>query len=175
MNVDKQRQLRLMLDAVRIFYITGKPGIGLEVAENARQFAVEIGGGRQGAIALTLLGVCAADTGNLPKAMEAYADALSAVQTQNDILQEAKVWQNLGAALLYGGLFREAIGCFSTAFALVKRAPEVGPFVAGAYANIALCHLNLDEIAAGHSAVRQAVETWQHCSDAHSVLNRVLI
>ena len=175
MNVDKQRQLRLMLDAVRIFYITGKPGIGLEVAENARQFAVEIGGGRQGAIALTLLGVCAADTGNLPKAMEAYANALSAVQKQNDILQEAKIWQNLGAALLYGGLFREAIGCFSTAFALVKRAPEVEPFVAGAYANIALCHLNLDEIAAGLSAVRQAVETRQHCSDAHSVLNRVLI
>jgi putative two-component system response regulator len=174
MNADELRQLKLMLDAVRYFYVAGKSILGIEVAESARHFAVEIADERQGAIALTLLGVCAADTGNLPKAMEAYADALSLTQKHDDTLQEAKIWQNLGAALLYSGLFREAIGCFSTAFELVKRAPEVRPFVSGAHANIALCHLNLDEITAGLSAIRKAVETLQNPSDAQSALNRVL-
>jgi tetratricopeptide (TPR) repeat protein len=174
MRVDVPLQISLMLDAVRYFYIAGKPSKGLEIAEQTREFAVETAHASQAAIALTLLGVCSADTGNLPKAMEAYADALSLAQRHDDTLQEAKIWQNLGAALLYSGLFREAIGCFSTAFELVKRAPEVRPFVSGAHANIALCHLNLDEITAGLSAIRRAVETLQNPSDAQSALNRVL-
>jgi putative two-component system response regulator len=175
MRADVPLQISLMLDAVRYFYITGKPTKGLKLAEQAREFAVETAHASHASIALTLLGVCAADTGNLPKAMEAYADALSLTQKHDDRLQEAKIWQNLGAALLYSGLFREAIGCFATIFELAKRAPEVNPLVAGAQANIALCHLNLEEIAAGLIAIRKAAETLQNPSDAHSVLNRVLI
>ncbi len=167
-------QIALMLDAIRYFYVAGKPGKGLEIAEQARQFAVSAAHGAQATVALTMLGVCAADTGNFPKAMEAYADALSLSQKSNDVVQEAKVWQNLGAALSYSGLFREAIGCFSTVFRLVKRAAEVNPFVAVAHANIALCHLNLDEISAGLSSIQKASELLHNPTDAHSVLQRVL-
>jgi putative two-component system response regulator len=174
MNVDKLRQLKLMLDAVRYFYVAGKSSVGLEVAEQARQFAVQIGDDRQTAVALTVLGVCAADTGNLPRAMEAYADALSLTQKHDDTFQEAKIWQNLGVALIYSGLFREAIGCFSAVFELAKRFEGVRPFLAISHANIALCHLNLDEINAGLLAIQRASELLQNLSDAHSILHRVL-
>jgi putative two-component system response regulator len=175
MDVDEQRQLKLLMGVAKYFYVAGKPSVGLEVAELARQCAEEITDERQVATALTLLGVCAADTGNLPQAMEAYADALSLTQKNNDNVQEAKVWQNLGAALIYSGLFREAIGCFSTVFELAKRVEEVRPHLAVSQGNIALCHLNLDEVAAGISAIQKASELLQSPSDAQSVLHRVLV
>jgi putative two-component system response regulator len=174
MREDVPLQIALMLDAIRYFYVTGKPSKGLEIAEQARLFAVETAQSSQASIALTLLGVCAADTGNLPKAMEAYADALSLTQKHDDTFQEAKIWQNLGVALIYSGLFREAIGCFSAVFELAKRFEGVRPFLAISHANIALCHLNLDEINAGLLAIQRASELLQNLSDAQSILHRVL-
>ena len=80
LNFNKSRQLELMLGAARFFYVSGKPEAGLTLGINARVFAVEMADAKSAGAALTVIGICAADTGNLPMAMEAYSDALSLAQ-----------------------------------------------------------------------------------------------
>ncbi len=174
LNVDSEKQLKLMLDAAFFFYVSGRPDRGLDIAAKARSFALEVADAKSTAAALTMLGICAADTGNLPMAMESYADALSLAQKSNDFVREGRVWLNLGAALIYSGLFREAIGCFAKVVELARIEKSLGSIVDGAQTNIALCHLHLDEINQGLIAIRKAIELSSKTPDAHSILNRVL-
>ena len=171
---DKKLQLKLMLDSVLMLYVSGRADRGLSVAEKARQFALETADAQSAAKALMMVGVCAADTGNLPLAMGAYADALSLAQKGGDSVQEGKIWQNLGGALVYSGLFREAITCFSKALSLANRVPELQVFLPGIYTNIAMCNLNLDDIGQGLAAIKKSIELSADPTDAHSVLNRVM-
>ena len=109
-RIDIPEQLRLMLDAVRYFYLSGRAFTGLPIAQRARALAVESADSSTAVDALLLIGVCAADAGDLPTAMEAYADGLRLATATNDPVRECKIWQNLGAALMNGGLYGEEIG-----------------------------------------------------------------
>ena len=171
---DKPRQLKSMLDAVRFFYVNGQPERGLNVAEKARNFALEIADSASAAIALTLIGVCSADTGNLPRAMEAYAEALSLSQNNGDIIQECKIWGNLGAALIYSGLFQEAIHCCTRVIEIAHGKPEIESLIPSVHANIALCCINLDDTSRGLAAIRLAIGLSKAPTDAHAVQDRVL-
>jgi putative two-component system response regulator len=171
---DVPTQIRLMLDAVRYFYLTGKPDLGLNVAECARDFAIEHSAMQSASIAHTLIGICAADTGNLPLAMEAYRDGLTLAQQTGDALQEGKVWHNLGAALAYGGLYREAIGCYVRAMEFVDIAPQLTSYFPGLYLNIAASHLNLDEPSQGLAAIKKSIDLFKNPTTQHEILNRVL-
>ena len=174
-RVDVPEQLRLMLDAVRFFYISGQALAGLPIAQQARSLAVEVSDATTTFDALLLVGVCAADTGGLPTAMEAYADALRLSGGIADAVREGRVWQNLGVALMYGGLYGEAINCFERVISNASDAPGVRASVAKAYGNIALCRLNLDEIRAGLVAIEQAVTLSGESNDAQSAHNRVIM
>ncbi len=174
-DIDKKRQLKLILGAAQFFYISGKPESGLTLGICARKLAVEIADVTSVGAALTVIGVCAADTGNLPMAMEAYSDALSLAQKNSDVSRETKTWHNLGAALMYSGLYREAIECFQRALVFTKLSNALPAIEANIYTNIALCHLYLDEIAQGLTAIRKAVELSAEPADTHSILNRILI
>jgi putative two-component system response regulator len=174
-GVDKQRQLKLILDAARFFYISGKPDSGLTLGISARELAVEIADATSAGAALTVVGICAADTGNLPMAMEAYSDALSLAQKNGDVSREGKTWHNLGTALIYSGLFREAIECFQRALVFTKLSNGLPSVEASLYTNISLCFLHLDEIAQGLTAIRKAVELSTEPTDTHSILDRVLM
>ena len=174
-RVDVPEQLRLMLDAVRFFYLSGQAFTGLPIAQKARSLAVEVADSKSTFDALLLVGVCAAETGGLPIAMEAYADALRLAGGITDKVRESRVWQNLGVALMYGGLYGEAINCFDCVISQTSEAPGVQASIAKAYGNIALCRLNLDEIRAGLVAIERAVSLSGEPSDAQSAHNRVII
>ena len=131
---NKPARLKLLIDAIRFFYIAGMPERGLQIASRARKSAIELADASSSATILMLTGVCAADTGNLPLAMEAYADGLSLAQKNDDLVQEVKLWQNLGTALNYSGLFKEAIGCFARVAVLAKTSPSVAGFQSSALA-----------------------------------------
>ena len=163
-----------MLDAARFFYVTGRPEVGIRVAEAAKTYAVETAQIGPTISACSLVGICSADTGDLPKAMESYADGLNLAQRNADIGQEAKLWQNTGAALIYGGLFREALACFQKVLALGVASPVAEALSPLAYNNIALCSLNLDEIGAGISAIGTALKLSPEPTDALSIQHRVL-
>ena len=174
-RVDVSEQLRLMLDAVRFFYISGQAFTGLPIAQRARSLANEVADPKATFDALLLIGVCAADTGGLPTAMEAYADALRLAGRIADKVREDRVWQNLGVALMYGGLYGEAVNCFERVISQASDTPGVQSSMAKAYTNIALCRLNLDEIRPGLVAIERAVKLSGESNDAQSALNRVLI
>jgi putative two-component system response regulator len=106
--------------------------------------------------------------------MEAYADALSLAQGLADPVGEGKVWLNLGAALIYSGLYREALTCFEKAEASASGQAGLAHMRPSIWSNIALCHLNLDEIRQGLVAIERAVELSPNPKGSHDLLNRVL-
>ena len=174
-RVDVPEQLRLMLDAVRFFYLSGHAFSGLPIAQRARALAVESADANLTIDALLLVGVCAADTGDLPTAMEAYSDGLRLATAATDTFREGRIWQNLGVALMYGGLYSEAINCFESVIAKADIEPRLKGPAALAFTNVALCRLNLDEIRYGLIAIQKAVELSAESNTAESALNRVLI
>ena len=174
-RVDVAEQLGLMLDAVRFFYLTGHAFTGLPIAQRARSLAVESADLNATIDSLLLVGVCAADTGDFPTAMEAYADALRLAKGSADPIREGKIWSNLGAALVYAGLYGEAIGCFESVIEKAQAEPRLRAMAVGAYGNIALCHLNLDEIRLGLAAIDKAISQSVDSESAESALNRVIL
>ena len=173
-RVDVQAQLKLMLDAVRFLYVSGQAFRAIPIAQKARALGLETSQPKATLDALIALGICSADSGGLPDAMEAYADALSLAQGLADPVGQGKVWLNLGAALIYSGLYREALACFEKAdvFAAVQSGlTHIRPII---FANIAVCHLNLDEIRHGLIAIERAVELSPASKDTHALLNRAL-
>ncbi|MBC7622011.1 MAG: HD domain-containing protein [Aeromicrobium sp.] len=169
-----EEALSAMLEAAKLLYVSGRPSQGLAVAEGAHTIAIEAASLEQAVQALSLTGICAADAGNFPRAMEAYASAMTLVKQSADAVQECKIWQNLGAALIYAGLLREAVGCFNKALMLSQHDPRAAGFAGISYANLALCYLNLDEPRAGIDAILKALEFDASPSEPHQVLNKVL-
>jgi putative two-component system response regulator len=174
-RVDVPAQLRLMLDAVRYLYVSGQAFRAIPIAQKARALGLETSQPKATLDALIALGICSADSGGLPDAMEAYADALSLAQGLSDTIGQGKVWLNLGAALIYSGLYREALACFEKADAFAAVEPGLAPNRLGIYCNIALCHLNLDEIRDGLVAIERAVELSPDSKDSITLLNRALV
>jgi len=173
-RVDVQKQMKLMLDAVRFIYVSGQALRAIPIAQKARSLGLETSQPAATLDALIALGICSADSGGLPDAMEAYADALSLAQGLGDQASEGKVWLNLGAALIYSGLYREALACFEKAETFSSTQISFAAARPLIWANIALCHLNLDEIRQGLVAIERAVELSPVPKGAHELLNRVL-
>ena len=167
-------QLSLMLEATRFFYVAGQAFRAIPIAQKARALGLEAARPQQTIDALIAIGICSADSGGFPTAMEAYADALVLAQSLNDVVRESKIWQNLGAALASTGLHREAIGCFEKSLLISEKDSAQSALSAGTYTNIALCHLNLDEIRQGLKAINRSIELSGEPSNAYAVLNRVL-
>lgn len=163
-----------LLDGARFFYVNGKPDTGLRIAEEAKRYALETAQSDQVIAASIVLGVCAGDTGDLPRAMEAYADGLNLAISSGARVQEAKLWLNTGAALNYGGLYREAIACFGNVLSLATGDPNLASLQPLAYSAIALSSLNLDEIPQGLNAITKALALSPEPTDAHGVQQRVL-
>lgn len=157
-EVDSAAQSKLIHDLCGLFYTDGKPERGMTLAEKACRFALLHDDTKAFIRALTLLGIFAGDTGNLPQAMECYAEALALSQGIDDRLLEGKIWQNLATALIYSGLFSEAIVCLKRGLRLAETTPELKVYVSGMLANLALSHLNLGQTEQGLQAIRQAHE-----------------
>jgi putative two-component system response regulator len=174
LGIDKSAQVMLCADTAFFFYVSGRSDRGLALATEARKASIEIADENLLASCLSLVGICAADTGNLPLAMEAYSEALSLAQNGSLKVREGKVWLNLGGALVYAGLYREAIGCYSKGLQICKSERELESFVPSLYSNIALCYLNLEEVQQGLLAIRKATEIVGEPTDASSLHNRVL-
>ena len=174
-RVDVRAQLKLMLDAVRFLYVSGQAFRAIPIAQKARALGLETSQPKATLDALIALGICSADSGGLPDAMEAYADALSLAQGLSDPVGQGKVWINLGAALIYSGLYREALACFEKADAFCSVEADLAHTRPAIFSNIALCHLNLDEMRHGLIAIERAVELSPASNDALTLLNRVLV
>lgn len=174
MDVDRPAQLAVMLDACKVLYLSGNPVSALSVATKALALADLLRDSRSAIFATTYIGVFSADTGNFPDAMEAYSSALATAQRVNDQLQETRIWTNLSAALCYSGLYREAIGAAHRGIDVAAQTIEATTIVPKLYANLALYHLNLQELSQGLAAIRRSLELAGGPKDAMGVHDRVL-
>ena len=174
LDVDVPAQVVTMLDAVRALYLAGRPTSALEVATQAISLTKRSGDAAGEIMATTMVGICSADTGNLPAAMEAHSRALTMTQATGDQFQEVKVWINLSTALGYSGLYREASDALRRALEVAATCEAASPLLAAAYANLAMCHLNLTEPTQGLHAIQRALAISSEPTDVMSLHNRVL-
>lgn len=174
-RIDLPAQLKLMLDAVKFLYLSGHSFRAIPIAQKAHMLGLETLQTAATLDALMALGICSADSGALPDSMEAYAEALSLAQGLSDPVRQGKVWLNLGAALIYSGLYREALACFEKGDAIVafEEGWDLGRSVI--FSNIAICHLHLDEIRHGLIAIQRADELAPAPKNSYDLLSRSLL
>jgi HD-GYP domain-containing protein (c-di-GMP phosphodiesterase class II) len=162
------------LDVAQFFYVSGRTMLGLEPAANAVVAAKQLADLPLLRKALTFQGILLGDTGNLPAAIEAYADALDIAIALEDVLAEGSVWNNLGVALLYGAQHSEAIQCFQQVIALAETEPRLLSIRTQALTNIALASLHIEDYARGLESAKASIDDRREPTTANELLGRVL-
>src|SRR6185295_1541632 len=122
---------------------------------------------------LTFLGVMYADTGNVSRAIECYAQALEIAQELRDTEAECSVWQNLGVALLYAAQYRDAITTFEQVVGLAGNSAPLLKFRTSALSNIALCCLHLEDFTRGLRAAETCLAESKEPHPAAEMVARV--
>jgi HD-GYP domain-containing protein (c-di-GMP phosphodiesterase class II) len=161
------------LDVAQFFYISGRTLLGVEPAQNAVQFARQINDPALLRRSLSIHGVLLADSGNLPAAIECQAEALELASAMGQPLAEASVWNNLGAALLYGAQFGEALQCFERVVKLARSQPTLIALKQAALGNIALTCLHVEDFSRGLASAEQYVNESITPKSANELLSRV--
>jgi len=93
----------------------------------------------------TVLGITQADLGNIPEAIIHYSKALEIAGECGDKLAQGVVLVNLGVALNYAGLFREAIPCFTKGIELAHEIQTDNPYLHHLNSNLAQSYLYIAE------------------------------
>jgi putative two-component system response regulator len=120
------------------------------------------------------LGMMYADTGNIPRAVECYAQALDLAQSLRDTEAECSVWVNLGVALLYAAQYRDAMTSLEHAVHLAGSEPSLRKFRTAALSNIALCCLHLEDFSRGLKAAEACLKESEEPHSASECVARVL-
>lgn len=172
-DVVSESRAECLLDVAQFFYISGRTILGIEPATLAVQFARQLVEPELLRKALTFNGILLADTGNLPGAIECYAEALELAISTGRVTSEGSVWNNLGLALLYGAQFSEALQCFERAIKLSEIDPALTSVRALTLHNIALTCSFTEAYPRGLDAARRAVQESDNPRSANELLSRV--
>jgi putative two-component system response regulator len=167
-------RINILLDITQYFYVIGQPFRGIDPSQRAVDLATKTDQKALLRRALTVFGVMYADTGNVPRAIECYAQALELLPFLRDASAECAVWVNLGAALLYGAQYRDSIACFEHVIQLSSQNPSLHAYRAPAFQNIALCALHLEDFSRGLKACEAAVQDSSEPHGAAALLSGVL-
>jgi putative two-component system response regulator len=163
-----------LLLSAQFAYISGQPFAGLEHAD----FAVECARRTQDRSslrkALTFQGILLADTGNIARSIEAYAEALEIAEAMNDLRAETPVWVNLGSALTFAGQLNEAVSCFERVASLADAEKQLVHLKAPALANIANICLYLQDYAKGLRSIKGSIESAGEPQSATARMNRAM-
>jgi putative two-component system response regulator len=119
----------------------------------------------------TLSGLANADVGNLSDAVTHHFESITRARNLADSKSEVSGLINLGIALMYGGLYREAIPCFNKAILETRVNPLVHQWLPNALANLAQAHLYLEEYAQGMRAIGECLKLTPPPTDADSLLS----
>jgi len=163
-----------LLSIAKYAYISGHPLKGLAPSHRAVELFRRLASPAVLRRALSNRGVLLADTGNLPGAIEAYAEALEIAVALHDPVAEAAVCNNLGAALIYAAQYEDAIACLERVVALSEDNEKLRGARAAALNNIALACLHLEDYGRGLRAAKDGVELQDNPTTAAARLTRVL-
>jgi tetratricopeptide (TPR) repeat protein len=138
-----------LLSLAKYAYVAGHPLKGLAPSQLAVEVARRQNSRAQLRMALSIRGVLLADTGNLPVAIEMYAEAWEIAVELGDAYVEMAVCNNLGCALIYAAQYEDAIACLERVVALSEGKEALRESRAAALNNIALACLHLEDYARG--------------------------
>ena len=124
----------------------------------------------------SLAGVVHADVGNIAEAFVRYSAAFTLAREMGDVEAEVGVLINLGVAMNYAGLYREAIPIFHKGVSIASSGigPRLPDYRAKCLANLAQSHLYLEEFSAGFKAICAAVAEEKEPTSADAALSRAI-
>jgi putative two-component system response regulator len=163
-----------LLSIAKYAYVSGQLLKGLAPAQRAVELIRYFGDRALLRKALTIRGALLADTGNLPVAIEGYAEALDIAVELGDRFAEAAVCNNLGVALIYTAQYEDAIPCLERVVALSEGNAQLGAVCSAALGNIALACLHLEDYSRGLRAAKAAVELQAEPKSPSARLARVM-
>lgn len=167
-------RINCLIDASHFFYLIGQTFSALDPANDAADLASRADHRPLLRKALTLGGMVYADTGNISRAIECYAQALDLSHELHDTEAECAVWVNLGVALLYAAQYRDAIACLEHVITIAGSKPSFQKFRSSAFSNIALCCLHLEDFSRGLKAAEICVNESGEPHSAAELVSRVL-
>jgi putative two-component system response regulator len=167
-------RINCLLDSSHFFYLVGQTFSAIDPASDAVDLASRTGLKSLLRKSLTILGMVYADTGNISRAIECYAQALDLSQELRENESECAVWVNLGVALLYAALYRDAIACFEHAIHIAGTNPSFSRFRSAGFSNIALCCLHLEDFSRGLKAAEICVRESSEPHTTAELVSRVL-
>jgi len=163
-----------LFDIAHFRYVVGQAFAGIEPATLAVNLARDHRLPGPLRKSLTVLGVCYADTGNIPRSIECYAEAIEVARSIDDKVGEGVVFINLGVALTYAAQYRDAMECFEHVLDLAELESGLDSFKLNALGNIALCALHVEDFDRGIRAAASSVQDRVEPTTAGALLSRVL-
>lgn len=142
-------RMQCLYDCAQFFYFNEHSTDSLEPLQHLQTLALQAHSSAWSRKASQLLGVVFADTGDIGAALPHYCAALDLALQLRDPPAEASTLINLGIALNYGGLYREAIPCFRRAEQIAATSGDVGILRSPALTNLAQSYLYLGEFENG--------------------------
>jgi putative two-component system response regulator len=177
-DVQGAAMVEFLLSIAKYAYVSGHALKGLAPAQRAMDLVRHLPQEHvQRALlrkALSIRGALLADSGNLPVAIEVYAEALEIAIEMHDPRAEAVVCNNLGLALIYAAQYQDAIGCLERVATLSEGSEPLRDVRGAALGNIALACLHLEDYGRGLRAAKAAVESQENPATASARLARVL-
>jgi putative two-component system response regulator len=167
-------RMKCIFDCMHFFTIGGYARPALEASRQLDSLARQSNDKRWLRKALSIGAIVYADAGNIPDALLRYAEALAIAQEIHDSEGEVIVLINLGVALMYGGLHREALPCIQRAASVAQTFPELRKHVATALTNVAQIHFYCDEYGLGLKAIADALADVEEPRNADDALHRTV-
>jgi putative two-component system response regulator len=137
----------------------------LDAASQHYLLVTQIGDQGAAKASLNVLGVACAELGNIAEALIHYSRAFELSRALRDVEWQAVVLNNVGTALNYSGLYREAIPCLRQVLILREQGWKY-PLEKRALTNLAQSHYYLSELDEAFAAIRQAVTRHQQAESA---------
>jgi putative two-component system response regulator len=169
-----ETRINCLIDAAHYFYLIGQTFKGIDPSLSAVELARRTEHKPLLRKALMVLGVLYADSGNIARAIECYAEALDLASDLRDTEAECPVWLNLGIALFYAAQYHDALACFEHTIHLAGNHPAMQRYRASGFSNIALCCLHLEDFARGLKAAEICIKESPEPHSAAELVSRVL-
>lgn len=173
-TANAETRMQCLFDCARYFYGNAHGTAALELLQHIDLLAARTGNEVWSRKANTFLGVIFADSGNIAAAVPLYSKAFELARHLSDPFAETVVLINLGVALNYGGLYREAIPCFRRAVTIASSPDNDWDLRSPALTNLAQSHLHLGEFEEGLFAIEKSLACGHDPTDAVSAAARAV-
>jgi putative two-component system response regulator len=169
-----QLRVSCLFDCCRYFYLGGHRPEALSATAQFMRLAVQTQDKQSIFKACTMRGIVEADSGNVAEALVHYSEGLQIACETGDLERQAKMLINIGVALNYAGLYREAIPCFYRSVEIVENLPSREDRLGNALANVAQSHYYLEQYEEAMAAITRCLEMTAEPKDANNCLDVVI-